>query len=153
MDISPVIVGDAAFPLRTWLMKPYPDAVVSPEQKYFNYRLSRARIVTESADSNRGCVWPTKRKVEGPVRKNECDRDMVSLVTLACMILHDICIEQGDSLSRKLDLTFNPDTLEKRNRDEIRDLLKMTGCQKLKDTGYLGKKVRNALLSKSVVTE
>ena len=73
---------------------------------------------------------------------------MVTLGTLACMIFHNICIEQGDSLSRKLDLTFNPYTLEKRNRDEIRDLLKMTACQKLKDTGYLGKEVRNALCQK-----
>ena len=79
------------------------------------------------------------------LRKNECDRDMVSLGTLACMILHNICTEQGDSLSRKLDLTFNPYTLQKRNRDEIRDLLKMTPCQKLR---YLGKKVRNALCQK-----
>ena len=82
------------------------------------------------------------------LRKNECDRDMVSLGTLVCMILNNISIEQGDSLSRKLDLTFSPDTLEKRNRDEIRDLLKMTACQNLKDTGYLGKKVRNALCQK-----
>ena len=49
------------------------------------------------------------------------------------MILHNICIEQGNSLSKKLDLTFNPDTLGKRNRDEIRELLQMTDCPKKKD--------------------
>jgi hypothetical protein len=49
------------------------------------------------------------------------------------MILHNICIEQGNSLSKKLDLTFNPDTLGKRNRDEIRELLQMTDCPKTKD--------------------
>ena len=49
------------------------------------------------------------------------------------MILHNICIEQGNSLSKKLDLTFNPDTLGKRNRNEIRELLQMTDCPKTKD--------------------
>jgi hypothetical protein len=49
------------------------------------------------------------------------------------MILHNICIEQGNSLSKKLNLTFNPDTLGKRNRDEIRELLQMTDCPKTKD--------------------
>ena len=73
VDIPPVIVGDAAFPLRTWLMKPYTDAVVSPEQKYFNYRLSRARMVTEGAYGQLKGRWRVL------LRKNECDRDMVRL--------------------------------------------------------------------------
>ena len=70
---------------------------------------------------------------------------MVRLATLACMILHNICIDQGDSLSRKLDLTFDPDTLEKQNRDDIRELLQMTSCKKVNDTGAYGKQVRDAL--------
>ena len=49
VNIPPLIIADSAFPLRTWLMKPYTDAVLSPQQKYFNYRLSRARVVTECA--------------------------------------------------------------------------------------------------------
>ncbi len=53
------------------------------------------------------------------LRKNESESDMVRLTTLACVILHNVCIDQGDSLSTKLDLTFHADTLEKRNRDEI----------------------------------
>ena len=56
------------------------------------------------------------------------------------MILHNICIDQGDSLSRKLDLTFDQDTLEEQNRDDIRELL-----QRVNDTGAYGKQVRDAL--------
>lgn len=45
-----VFVGDDAFPLRTNLMKPYPrSAPLSLQQRIFNYRLSRARRISENA--------------------------------------------------------------------------------------------------------
>ena len=47
--ITPLILGDSAFPFRSWLMKPYTNTVLSPQERYFNYRLSRARMVTEGA--------------------------------------------------------------------------------------------------------
>jgi len=43
------IVGDDAFPLKTWLMKPVPNRNLTVEQRIFNYRLSRARRVVENA--------------------------------------------------------------------------------------------------------
>jgi hypothetical protein len=47
--IHPLIVADSAFALQPWLLKPYTDAVLSDKMRYFNYRLSRARMVTEGA--------------------------------------------------------------------------------------------------------
>jgi hypothetical protein len=44
-----VIVGDDAFPLRHYLMKPYPHRNLTPTQRTFNYRLSRARRCVENA--------------------------------------------------------------------------------------------------------
>ena len=46
VTVPPLIVGDSAFPLHTWLTKPYTNAVLAPQQQNFNYRLSRARMVT-----------------------------------------------------------------------------------------------------------
>ena len=41
------LVGDEIFPLKTWLVRPYPGKLTE-EQRIFNYRLSRARIVIEN---------------------------------------------------------------------------------------------------------
>ena len=48
-DIYPTVIGDSAFPFLPWLMKPYGSAVLTEMQRYFNYRLSRARMVVEGA--------------------------------------------------------------------------------------------------------
>ena len=44
-----VIVGDEAFPLKTYLMRPYPGKNLTDKQRVFNYRLSRARRIVENA--------------------------------------------------------------------------------------------------------
>ena len=45
--VPPLVVGDSAFPFQPWLMKPYNNSILTPKQRYFNYRLSRAKMVTE----------------------------------------------------------------------------------------------------------
>ncbi|XP_047499503.1 uncharacterized protein LOC125045951 [Penaeus chinensis] len=46
-----VIVGDEAFPLKTYLLRPYPGSQASDDdqKRLFNFRLSRARRVVENA--------------------------------------------------------------------------------------------------------
>lgn len=49
MPENSVIVGDDAFPLRTNIMKPYSKSQLNNSERIFNYRLSRARRVSENA--------------------------------------------------------------------------------------------------------
>lgn len=44
-----VILGDEAFPLEEWLMRPYPKAALSDYERIYNYRLSRGRRTIENA--------------------------------------------------------------------------------------------------------
>ncbi|XP_058832521.1 uncharacterized protein LOC131690547 isoform X2 [Topomyia yanbarensis] len=44
-----VIVGDEAFPLKTYLLRPYPGQDLDEKKRVYNYRLSRARRTSENS--------------------------------------------------------------------------------------------------------
>ena len=96
VTVPPLIVGDSAFPLRTWLMKPYTNAVLTPQQRNFNYRLSRARMVTEGAYGQLKGRWRVL------LRKSESSQDNVRITTLACMVLHNICMQKEMQFQKSL---------------------------------------------------
>lgn len=47
-NIPFLLVGDEAFPLKSYLMKPYPNRNLDLTQRIFNYRLSRVRRIVEN---------------------------------------------------------------------------------------------------------
>ena len=47
-ELPYVLVGDAIFPLKTWLVKPYSGRNLSEKEAIFNYRLSRCRRTIEN---------------------------------------------------------------------------------------------------------
>ena len=125
-----MILGDSAFPFRIWLMKPHENEKLTPEQDYFNYRLSRARMVTERTFGQ----LKSRSKVLHVYRKLECQPDTVKLPALTCIVLHNICIAANDTLPPQLDLTTDPFTQKRRSRDEIGELLFMRNCTKTRDS-------------------
>ena len=140
--VPPLILGDSAFPFRTWLMKPFTNAVLSPQQRYFNYRLSRARMIIEGAYGQLKGRWRVL------LRRFESAQEEVKLAALACIVLHNICIDRGDTISRMLDITVNPATNGGRDRATIRRLLQMTDCHRIRDTSPQATRIRNALMEK-----
>ena len=138
-DIPPLLLDDGAFPFHTWLMKPFSNAVLSIDQKYFNYRLSRARMVTEGAFGKLKGRWRVLQ------RKCECNKDTVKLVTLACIVLHNLCILLGDTSPRHWDINVDPETNKMRPRNIVRELLQMRKCRPTKDSSKEAVKIRNCL--------
>ena len=139
--IPPMILGDSAFPLNTWLGKPYGDAVLTNERRYYNYRHSRARMVTEGAFGKLKSVWRVLH------RKCESGKDTVKLMTLTCVVLHNFMIANGELIPRKLDLTKDLVSNKRRNQEEIRDKLDMTKCAKRpwENTNAQAKRNRNVM--------
>ena len=77
------IVGDAAFPHKTYLMKPYATRALTGERRIFNYRLSRARNVVENALGILASRW------EIFARRIKLSPDKVDAIVLSACILHN----------------------------------------------------------------
>lgn len=120
VNVPPLILCDSTFPFRSWLMKHYTSAVLTPSQQYYNYRLSRARMSIEEAYSELKGRW---RVIQ---RKCESAQEEVRDNTLACIVLHNICIDEGETLCRQIDEIVDTATNQRRPRDIIRHLLNMT---------------------------
>ena len=86
VDIPLFLIGDSAYPLRTWLMKPFTHgSYLNSQQKTYNYRLCRARIVVENAYGRLKARWRRLLK-----RNDMLIENIHTIVTAAC-ILHNIC--------------------------------------------------------------
>ena len=127
------IWGSCGFPGNHTTIR-YSNAMLTPKQRCFNYRLSRARMVTEGAYGQLKGRWRVLH------RKYESSAKEVKIITLACVILHNICISQNDQLPKYWDITSDLHISA-----EVRDTLDMTKAQKVKDSEKEAIKIRNAL--------
>jgi len=99
------IIGDAAYPLKHWLMKPYPNlASVNRQQRHFNYRHSRARMVVE------GAFGRLKGRRRCLMKRFDGDVHTVAIVAAACCTLHNICEIHGEE--------FDESWVEEVNRNQ-----------------------------------
>ena len=91
-EVPLLVLGDPVYPLLPWLMKAFPNnGSLSSQQKMFNYRLSKARVVVEHAYGRLKGRWRCLLK-----RNDVLIRDVPKLVA-ACCVLHNICEIHGES--------------------------------------------------------
>ena len=84
-DVPLFIIGDSAYLLETWLMKPFSQSAAdTPQQRTYNYRISRARIVVENAYGRLKARW---RRL---LKRNDMHVNNVLVVVTAACVLHNI---------------------------------------------------------------
>ena len=115
VEIPPLILGDEAFPLQTFMMKPHGDTILQDDKRYFSYRHSRARLVTE-------VFGRLKSKFNVLLRKRESNKETVKLYGLACVVLHNLCIESGDLVPKKSDVTLDHAPNKRLSSEDVRDI-------------------------------
>ena len=77
------MLGDEIFPLKKWLMRPFPGRNATEEEKIYNYRHSRARRVIENSFGILTARW---RIFQKPIRGTVAN---VERYILACLALHN----------------------------------------------------------------
>lgn len=86
VEVPLVILGDAAYPLLPWLMKPYPEGRgITQAQSDFNTHLSQARMTVERAFGLLKGRWRCLSK------RADFETSFVSDVSFACCVLHNFC--------------------------------------------------------------
>ena len=90
-EVGPLLVGDSAYPLSKWLMKPFKQTrTLTESQLRYNCAVSQARVVIEQAYGILKGRWRCLYKAM------EEKISSVPLTILACCVLHNICIILGD---------------------------------------------------------
>ena len=84
LDVPYYMIGNNAFPLRTWMMKPYSKCGLSNEERISNYRLYHARRIVENAfgilANHFQCILGTMRQ----------QLETVKSIVAACICLHNL---------------------------------------------------------------
>ena len=84
--VRPLVLGDGAYPLFPWLIKPYNFApALTRSEKLFNKKLCSARVTAERA------VVILKARWRCLLKRLDNRIENVSAVVIACCVLHNIC--------------------------------------------------------------
>ncbi|XP_054725157.1 uncharacterized protein LOC129235368 [Anastrepha obliqua] len=123
------IIGDSAFRLSQHLMKPYPHSVTNtPEQKKFNYRLSKCRRVVENAF---GHLKARFRRIGKGVDNHI--KNVNTVISCAC-VLHNFLIAEKDLIlenwlvemhrDSRRNIQYGTNAVDRSEGESIRNALK-----------------------------
>ena len=90
-EIPYFIIGDDAFALQKWMMKPFSLRILTKSQRIYNYRLSRARRIVENAF---GILAHRFRCLLSTMQQ---DPKNVAAITLTCITLHNLLRNKSKS--------------------------------------------------------
>lgn len=128
--VPPLILGDSAYPLKDWLMKPYVDrGNLSREEINFNNLLSITRVVVENVFGR------LKGRFNSIGKRLDLNANNCCTVTAACCVLHNFCElmkeefdEQwllGNDINEQICLGGDGNQKQDRNAAAIREAIKM----------------------------
>lgn len=83
IQLPMVIVADEAFPLTTYIMRPYPGRDLPNDKAIYNYRLSRARRISENA------FGILQQKFRIFTRRLQGNPENITMAIMAACILHN----------------------------------------------------------------
>ncbi|KAH7970587.1 hypothetical protein HPB49_011451 [Dermacentor silvarum] len=93
------ILGDAAYPLRQYLLTPYRDyGKLTSQQKSFNARFSATRVRIENAFGD------LKARLRQLLHLDFFVVDKINVFVISCCVLHNLCIKAGVE-----DIPFDPE--------------------------------------------
>ena len=119
--IGPYLLGDSAYTLSAWLMKPYPEGTLDPREITFNKELSSARVKVECAFGLLKSRWRILLK------RFDSGIPFAVRNAVAWAVLHNICIRSGDEWEDKEEDDRDPGGPPLnviRDGDNIREVLK-----------------------------
>lgn len=97
-DVGYYVLGDVAYPLKSWLMRAFTDnGQLTPQQLAYNHKTSTARAAVGNAFGRLKGRWWCLRK------RNDCNICKVKSMVLACCVLHNICEMNGDEYREEWD--------------------------------------------------
>jgi len=100
------ILGDAAYPIREWLMIPYKDyGNLSDKQRQFNKQFCATRVLIENA------FGLLKNRFRQLIELDFHNVDKISKFIISCCVLHNLCIDNDDEFTFDADILDNEEPI------------------------------------------